>query len=142
MAHATPVFTTDFRNVLCSFVELFFRVLSKIFNFLTGSDFITIGPWVSWDVLVHPSFSSTTCIQCSLRKPHEYSAVTEVIAGLILAFTIFHQKIIVDANFFAVTHINKIQILSSFEFNDRFAVINKETSDSQHSFHHLLMFLF
>ena len=71
-----------------------------------------------------------TYIQCSLRKPNEYSAVTEVIVGLILAFTILHRKIIVDANFFAVTHINKIQILSSFEFNARLAVINKETSDS------------
>lgn len=71
-----------------------------------------------------------TYIQCSLRKPYEYSAVTEVIVGLILAFTILHLKIIVDANFFAVTPINKIQILSSFEFNARLAVINKETSDS------------
>ena len=40
---------------------------------------------------------------------------TEVIAALILDFTISRQQIITDADLFAVAHFEQIQILSSVE---------------------------
>ena len=52
---------------------------------------------------------------------------TEVIAALILDFTISRQQIITESDLFAVAHFEQIQILSSL--NVELIKVNKETSD-------------